>query len=78
LLAHTIYQSLIFDNAVRESGFSLKTTTGANPDNTDHNPSKKSYSWEGLSNVILGKQEWFDAWVDGESKCKFSSLISVR
>lgn len=25
--------------------------------------------WKGISQVILGKKEWFDAWLDGERRC---------
>lgn len=26
--------------------------------------------WDGVSDVILGRKEWFDAWVEGEKQCK--------
>lgn len=25
--------------------------------------------WEGLSDVILGRADWFAAWLEGEKKC---------
>lgn len=25
--------------------------------------------WEGTSEMILGRKEWFDAWLEGERKC---------
>lgn len=26
--------------------------------------------WEGLSEVILGRREWFERWLDGERECE--------
>ena len=65
ILAHTIYQALAFDTALKDEGFDLPGTTAALV--TD----KTAHQWEGISEVILGKQEWFEAWVEGERKCKF-------
>ncbi|KAJ6574637.1 TIP-1 family-domain-containing protein [Mycena capillaripes] len=59
LLAHTIYQTLIFDAAVSEEGFSLLGTSAGG---------EASDKWDGVSNVILGKEEWFAAWMDGEKQ----------
>ncbi|KAJ7693622.1 TIP-1 family-domain-containing protein [Mycena rosella] len=58
LLAHTIYQTLVFDAAVGEEGFSLAGTSAGGRDKGD--------KWDGVSDVILGKEEWFAAWMDGE------------
>lgn len=58
VLAHTIYQALVFDAAVAESGFGLAGTSAA-----------ASEKWNGVSDVILGKEEWFAAWMDGEKQC---------
>ena len=30
--------------------------------------------WDGVSEVILGKREWFDAWMEGEMKCEFTEV----
>ncbi|KAI9444970.1 TIP-1 family-domain-containing protein [Lactarius indigo] len=58
LLAHTIYQALTFDASLREAGFSLsRTLSQRSIGNTD---------WQGVSEVILGRKEWFDRWVEGE------------
>ena len=65
LLAHTIYQALAFDDALREAGFSLSgTLEKTQGDNSE---------WEGVSDTILGNKEWFDAWLEGERKCKRDS-----
>lgn len=61
LLAHTIYQTLVFDESLREDGFSLEGTSGGGTNG----------KWDGLSETILGRPEWFEAWLEGEKKCKF-------
>ncbi|KAJ7462806.1 TIP-1 family-domain-containing protein [Mycena galericulata] len=63
LLAHTIYQALVFDAAVGEGGFSLTGTSAANGVSAD-----KSDKWDGVSDTILGKEGWFAAWMDGEKQ----------
>lgn len=68
LLAQTIYQALLFDNQVKEDGFSLSGTY-------DSFGQSNVEEWEGVSDVILGKKEWFDAWLEGERRCEWSSLI---
>ncbi|KAJ7225939.1 RINT-1 family protein [Mycena pura] len=63
LLAHTIYQALLFDAAVREENFALGGTSARNVVNAD-----ESDKWDGISDVILGKEEWFFAWLNGEKQ----------
>ncbi|TFL06361.1 RINT-1 family protein [Pterulicium gracile] len=60
LLAHTIYQSLSFDAALLEEGFKYETTTGASQ--------RGITTWPGLSDVILGKKEWFQVWLEAEQR----------
>lgn len=67
LLAHTIYQALAFDDALREAGFGLEGTLAS--------PEPGTEDWQGTSDIILGSKEWFDAWLEGERKCKASSGI---
>jgi RAD50-interacting protein 1 len=59
LLAHTIYQALSFDAAITEGGFSLNGTSAGEPDE----------KWAGISDIILGQKDWFEAWVEAERKC---------
>ncbi|GAB1517499.1 hypothetical protein RhiTH_000548 [Rhizoctonia solani] len=61
LLAHTIYQALLFDAAVRESGFTLANTW-------EHREAKqhKVKEWPGVADVILSHKSWFDEWMDAE------------
>lgn len=63
LLAHTIYQCLSFDTALAEEGFSISNTSAGLAGKTER---------PGIVQVILGNNEWFDAWIDGERKCLFS------
>jgi hypothetical protein len=71
LLAQTIYQALMFDNQVKEDGFSLTGTLDP-PLTVDG----KVEEWQGVSDVILGTKEWFDAWLEGERRCT-SGLSSL-
>ncbi|KAI0274887.1 TIP-1 family-domain-containing protein [Gloeopeniophorella convolvens] len=58
LLAHTIYQALAFDASLREDGFSLSgTVSGRHSGDAE---------WQGISEAILGRKEWFDRWMEGE------------
>ncbi|KAF8993873.1 RINT-1 family protein [Hymenopellis radicata] len=59
LLAHTIYQALSFDAALTEEEFTISDTSAGLLDDND---------WEGVVQVILGKKEWFDAWIEGEKR----------
>jgi len=72
LLAHTIYQALAFDAALVEEGFSLAGTSIGRKN-------VGGETWDGISEVILGTREWFEAWIEGERKCKcavFDLLLS--
>jgi hypothetical protein len=66
LLAHTIYQTILFDESVKTGGFELGETSLAG---------NGPLEWEGLSGVILKQEGWFGQWVDGERKC-LSLLLS--
>ena len=61
LLAHTIYQTLLFDSALAKDGFSLQGTSS----------SESGAEWAGISEIILGNSEWFETWLAGEKDCKF-------
>ncbi|KAL9715939.1 hypothetical protein Ac2012v2_000383 [Leucoagaricus gongylophorus] len=61
ILAHTIYQALCFDASFIEEGFQLQGTSATSLDDTDT-------KWEGISQVILGNQPWFQTWLAGEQR----------
>ncbi|KAI0724222.1 RINT-1 family protein [Cerioporus squamosus] len=71
ILAHTIYQALAFDTALKDEGFDLRGTTAspANGEETRH--------WEGVCEVILGRNEWFEAWVEGERKFAMDQYFEI-
>ncbi|KAH9912248.1 RINT-1 family protein [Epithele typhae] len=70
ILAHTIYQALSFDTAIRDEGFGIQGTTAATgKDGTD--------AWRGISEIILGKKEWLDAWVEGERKFAMDQYFEI-
>ena len=73
ILAHTIYQALAFDTALRDEGFDLAGTTAA-----IHSDGSSSDPWEGIGEIILGKKEWFEAWVEGEQKCESLFCFHLR
>jgi hypothetical protein len=65
VLAHTIYQALSFDASYVEEGFQLQGTSATSLADDE------SAKWDGISNVILGNQQWFQAWLSGEERCQF-------
>ncbi|OCF54147.1 hypothetical protein L486_08343 [Kwoniella mangroviensis CBS 10435] len=69
LLAHTIYQTVIFDEAVKEGGFDL--------DATSIYEGRESPAWEGLSGVVLKENDWFEKWLLGEKKFADTQLNEI-
>ncbi|WVW83112.1 hypothetical protein I302_105130 [Kwoniella bestiolae CBS 10118] len=69
LLAHTIYQTVIFDEAVKEGGFDL--------DATSIYENRESPAWEGLSGVVLMEKDWFERWLVGEKKFADTQLNEI-
>ncbi|KDN49481.1 hypothetical protein RSAG8_02183, partial [Rhizoctonia solani AG-8 WAC10335] len=63
LLAHTIYQALLFDAAVRESGFTLVNTWECRV--TKQHRTKE---WPGVADVVLSHKSWFDEWMEAERR----------
>ncbi|KAG8748050.1 hypothetical protein FRC10_009802 [Ceratobasidium sp. 414] len=62
LFAHTIYQALLFDAAIRESSFTLANTWECKEGK------QKAKEWPGIVDVILGHKAWFDEWMEAERK----------
>ncbi|WWC69475.1 uncharacterized protein I206_103416 [Kwoniella pini CBS 10737] len=69
LLAHTIYQTVVFDEAVKEGGFQL--------DSTSLFEDRETAPWEGLSGVILREKDWFERWLQGEKKFADGQLNEI-
>ncbi|KAL4068308.1 TIP-1 family-domain-containing protein [Scleroderma yunnanense] len=59
LLAHTIYQALIFDSTLRDLGYEFDAVANKNDEEMERG---------GISRIILDQKEWFDAWLEGEKK----------
>jgi hypothetical protein len=68
LLAHTIYQTLSFDSAITEEGFSLDGTSF----------SRGTDKWDGTSEVILGDPDWFETWLTAEKQCMSRQFILIH
>lgn len=61
VLAHTIYQAITFDGALREEGFDLSGTSAE--------VSQGINEWKGTGDTVLGRSDWFNAWLQGEKQC---------
>lgn len=48
---------------MKDDGFSLAGTLSVR--------SQETTNWDGIAEVILGRKEWFDRWMEGEKECKF-------
>lgn len=70
LLAHTIYQTVIFDDAVREGGFDFSAVS--------INSGTEPGEWEGLAGVLLRQEDWFQQWLQGEKRCEQPPLLVQR
>lgn len=69
LLAHTVYQTVAFDDAIRRAGFNNKATyysirRSAGPD------SKDQEDWPGLIHQLLTTDDWFERWLRAEKNCE--------
>ncbi|KAJ9116397.1 hypothetical protein QFC22_004839 [Naganishia vaughanmartiniae] len=87
LLAHTVYQTVVFDEAVRQLGFRYGRTwkvvrsrrererTGKGREE----PDMESEEWVGLTEQVLSTADWYDRWLAGEKKFaddQFNEIIS--
>ncbi|AAW41871.2 hypothetical protein CNBB3130 [Cryptococcus deneoformans B-3501A] len=73
LLAHTVYQTVVFDEAVRGGGFDLKATSLYE--------GRDAPAWEGLVGVVLREDDWFERWLTGEKKfanARLQDIISAN
>lgn len=83
LLAHTVYQTVVFDEAVRQLGFRYERTWKVVRTRREHERGVKgsaqeqrveSEEWVGLTEQVLSTADWYDRWLAGEKKCEpFSS-----
>ncbi|KAM5532788.1 hypothetical protein V8D89_013585 [Ganoderma adspersum] len=76
ILAHTIYQALAFDTALRDEGFDLPSTTAIPVSSVTVDGDVRD-GWQGISEVILGRTEWLEAWVEGERKFAMDQYLEI-
>lgn len=74
VLAHTIYQALTFDSSLKEESFDLAGTSKGRQSSQKVSGTKDH--WEGISEIILGRKEWFEAWMEEERKCE--SIVALN
>ena len=68
---------MAFDAALVEGGFGISGTSAGRTE-IDHGVEERKNKWDGISEFILGKKEWFDAWMEGERKCEWvEALLSA-
>lgn len=76
VLAHTVYQVVEFDQQLRARGYKPRSwPTVLRPD--EEVPEDTS-EWEGLSETILGREESFAKWLDGERECESPEHAAFR
>lgn len=73
LLAHTVYQTVVFDDSIRQNGFSFGRTWKAvharrYMKDADEQ-AEQDEEWMGLTEEVLSTEDWFDRWLSGEKKC---------
>ncbi|GAA5982642.1 hypothetical protein JCM5350_002133 [Sporobolomyces pararoseus] len=65
VLAHTVYQVVEFDQVLRSRGYRPRRV-GTSLQEFEEQEQQEQEEWEGLSQVILGRKEWFEKWLQGE------------
>ncbi|PCH33328.1 hypothetical protein WOLCODRAFT_111625 [Wolfiporia cocos MD-104 SS10] len=73
VLAHTIYEALAFDISLKEEGFGVRGTSSESSSADDASADK----WDGISEVILGRKEWFEAWMEGERQFAMDQYMDI-
>lgn len=74
LLAHTVYQTVVFDDSIRQNGFSYGRTWKAVHSRRYMTKdidaqAEQDEDWMGLTEEVLSTGDWFDRWLSGEKKC---------
>ncbi|GAA5951427.1 hypothetical protein JCM21900_004406 [Sporobolomyces salmonicolor] len=59
VLAHTVYQVVEFDQVLRGRGYRPRINQG-------QEEQEEEGEWEGLAEVVLGRREWGERWLEGE------------
>lgn len=72
VLAHTVYQVVEFDQQLRSRGYRPRVWPTVRREGDELELEDEDDEWEGLSETILGRQQWFERWLEGERECAFS------
>ncbi|GAA6012527.1 hypothetical protein JCM10207_009031 [Rhodosporidiobolus poonsookiae] len=65
VLAHTVYQVVEFDQQLRARGYRPRGWPTVLKEGESYEDEDEG-EWEGLSETILGRAEWFERWLEGE------------
>jgi hypothetical protein len=68
VLAHTVYQVVEFDQQLRARGYRPRSWPTVLREGEQLEEEEEG-EWEGLSETILGREEWFEQWLEGEREC---------
>lgn len=68
LLAHTVYQTVIFDDSIRADDFDITRTWSAV--RRRRRGSVDELEWKGLAEQVLSTSDWYERWLAGERKCE--------
>ena len=73
LIAHTIYQAMSFDAALRAIiDYQPRYIDDVA---TPHKLTRSTmHKWRGTADIILGNRTWYDGWKDAEKKCKLRDV----
>lgn len=66
LLAHTIYQTVVFDDAVRQSGFHIDKTYARAVRDGAHRLTEDTTEWLGVTDELLMEEDWYERWLKAE------------
>jgi len=75
LLAHTVYQTVVFDESVKRGGF-VSSRTWKAIRRRGSAEAGQSKQWQGLTEEILNTDDWFERWWQGEKECEFARGIN--
>ena len=62
---------------MKEEGFNLGGTSAAFTP-PDAKKESEELQWDGISEIILGRKEWFEAWMEGERACECTISLSQK
>ncbi len=74
LLAHTVYQTVLFDDAIRGADFDIARTWSAVKQRRRGTAGERE--WKGLAEQVLSTSDWYERWLSGERKCEPWSCVA--